>query len=87
MSLEENRRDLVRHAEDFRRRVGFTYSVLAGDEVVGCVYIYPTDQPGHAEVQSWVTAARAELDKPVHDAVAAWLRDSWPFAGVSYAPR
>jgi hypothetical protein len=45
MSLEENLRDLRAHAEDFRRRVGFTYTVLDDEDVVvGCVYIYPRGQ-------------------------------------------
>jgi hypothetical protein len=44
MTLEENRRDLERHADDFAARRGFTYTVLdpATREVIGCVYIYPT---------------------------------------------
>jgi hypothetical protein len=41
MTLEENRRDLERHARDFADRVGFTYTVLdpASRAVIGCVYI------------------------------------------------
>jgi hypothetical protein len=39
MSLEENLRDL-RRPDDFGRRVGFTYTVLDDEVVVGCVYIY-----------------------------------------------
>ena len=43
MSLDENRADLQRHADDFRNRTGFTYTVLdpLGRDVIGCVYIYP----------------------------------------------
>ena len=89
MTLEENRGDLERHARDFAGRTGFTYTVLASDgsRVVGCVYIYPSDTPGTAVVQSWVRADRAELDVPLHDAVSAWLADAWPFTAVSYDPR
>jgi hypothetical protein len=89
MPLEQNLADLRRHANDFANRTGFTYTVLAGaeDRVVGCVYIYPSDTPGTATVQSWVRADRAELDVAVHDAVSAWLADAWPFTAVSYAPR
>ena len=47
MSLERNLEDLVRHARDFETRRGFTYSILDGDAVIGCVYIYPTDRDGH----------------------------------------
>src|SRR5205807_2303778 len=50
MTLEENRTDLERHATDFRERRGFTYTVLdpdAGDDVIGCVYIYPSREGTH----------------------------------------
>ena len=41
MSLEDNLRDLERHAQDFAGRRGFTYTVLSAGsgEVIGCVYI------------------------------------------------
>jgi hypothetical protein len=89
MTLAENLGDLQRHAADFAARSGFTYTVLAGDsgEIVGCVYIYRlADAPG-AQVRSWVSADRAELDVPLHDAVSAWLREAWPFTAIRYAPR
>jgi hypothetical protein len=43
MPLDRNLADLRRHADDFVRRVGFTYSVIQApaDDVIGCVYIYP----------------------------------------------
>ena len=90
MPLEENLADLRRHADDFTRRVGFTYTVLEvpGGRVIGCVYIYPSRvAQGVTDVRSWVRADRADLDVPLHDAVAAWLDDDWPFTEVSYASR
>lgn len=88
MSLEANLSDLVSHAEDFERRSGFTYSILDGDEVIGCVYIYPARDNGHdAVVRSWVTATRAEMDVVAWRAIADWLATSWPFSKVQYAPR
>jgi hypothetical protein len=90
MTLAENLGDLERHAEDFAARSGFTYTVLAddGDEIVGCVYIYPpADGQDGTDVRSWVRADRADLDVPLHDAVSAWLREAWPFATIAYAPR
>ncbi len=88
MSLEENLKDLEMHAEHFHERRGFTYSVLDRDDVIGCVYIYPAKRPGYdAEVTSWVTASRAEMDAAVHEAVAAWLSDAWPFTRPLYEPR
>lgn len=90
MTPEQNLADLRRHAEDFAQRSGFTYTVLAAGtgRVVGCVYIYPSDEgEGTADVRSWVRADRAELDVVLHDAVSAWLAAAWPFAAVRYAPR
>jgi hypothetical protein len=89
MSLAENLRDLQRHAGDFERRAGFTYTVLDDEgRVIGCVYIYPWgSETGVAEVQSWVSASRAELDLPLHDAVSEWLAAEWPFTNVRYHPR
>jgi hypothetical protein len=89
MTLEDNLRDLRRHADDFERRVGFTYTVLDDDDVVvGCVYIYPSPtDPDITEVRSWVTAGRAELDSVLHETVDGWLAADWPFASVRYRNR
>jgi hypothetical protein len=100
MTIEENRGDLEQHAEDFAGRTGFTYTVLApgpgGAEgtVIGCVYIYPSEEPGvdapgsDALVRSWVRATDAELDPVLYRAVSDWLRtDAWPFERVTYAER
>ena len=89
-SLADNLRDLQRHADDFERRRGFTYTVLdPGDgDVIGCVYIYPDKEEQHdASVHSWVRASRAELDVPLWRAVSDWLADDWPFERVAYAER
>lgn len=85
MSLEENLGDLTRHADDFVRRQGFTFTVLdpADDDVIGCVYLYPAKaDEWDVTVLSWVRADHAELDGPVADAVAAWLATDWPWERV-----
>jgi hypothetical protein len=89
MTLEENRADLQRHADDFENRSGFTYTVLEpGGDVVGCVYIYPASAGPHdAHVLPWVRASRAELDAPLWQAVSDWLAAEWPFENVDFAPR
>ena len=90
MTLEENRRDLVRHADDFAARTGFTYTILeaATGTVIGCVYIYPSDLSGmDARVRSWVRAADADLDAILYRAVREWLATNWPFEHVDYAER
>ncbi len=82
MTLERNLADLRRHADDFARRAGFTFTVLDPDDgdVIGCVYIYPTTaDDADVTVQSWVRADRAHLDGPLADAVAQWLAADWPW--------
>jgi hypothetical protein len=90
MTLDDNRVDLQRHADDFRNRKGFTYTVLdpASRDVIGCVYIYPLPNgDDDARALSWVRASRAELDTPLWSAVNDWLASDWPFGSVEYAPR
>jgi hypothetical protein len=90
MTLERNARDLQAHEDDFAHRRGFTYSVLSepGDEVIGCVYIYPSAKSEvDADVRSWVRATRAGLDAPLYATVYEWLQAEWPFDTFDYAPR
>ena len=89
MTLDQNLADLIRHDKDFQTRRGFTYTVLdPDDDVVGCVYIYPlAADPSAANVSSWVTEARADLDAPLHHAVSEWLERDWPFPRVEYGAR
>ena len=90
MTPDENRADLERHANDFRNRTGFTYTVLDPEtrDVIGCLYIYPLRDGGEdARALSWVRASHAELDAPLWRAVSDWLASDWPFASVEYAAR
>jgi len=89
MTLDQNLADLIRHDKDFQTRRGFTYTVLdPDDDVVGCVYIYPlAGDPSAANVSSWVTEARADLDAPLYHAVSEWLERDWPFPRVEYGAR
>ena len=89
MTLDQNLADLIRHDKDFQARRGFTYTVLdPDDDIVGCVYIYPlAGDPTAANVSSWVTEARADLDTPLYTAVSEWLERDWPFPRVEYGAR
>jgi hypothetical protein len=90
MTPDENCADLQRHAEDFRNRTGFTYTVLdpGSRDVIGCVYIYPLpDSDADASARSWVRASHARLDSPLWHAVSEWLASDWPFGSIDYAPR
>ena len=89
MTPDQNLADLIRHDKDFQARRGFTYTVLdPDDDIVGCVYIYPlAGDPTAANVSSWVTEARADLDTPLYIAVSEWLERDWPFPRVEYGAR
>jgi hypothetical protein len=85
MTLEENLSDLRRHADDFAQCAGFTFTVLdpADNDVVGCVYLYPTtSEEWDVTVQSWVRADRSELDVPLADTLMGWLARDWPWQRV-----
>lgn len=90
MTLERNLADLRRHADDFAQGKGFTFTVLdpADDDVIGCVYIYPSrSEQWDVAVQSWVRADRAHLDVLLADAVARWLAADWPWDRVDRCGR
>src|SRR4051812_5303205 len=90
MTRDENRADLQRHADDFRNRKGFTYTVLdpGGRHVIGCVYIYPLRDSNYAaKVLSWVRKSHEHLDTPLWRAVTEWLESDWPFSSAEYARR
>ena len=89
MTIDDNRRDLERHAKDFAARTGFTYTALdpASRAVIGCVYIYPDKKGGRdAAVSSWFRATHAQLDSSLRELVSRWLTEAWPFERVAYAP-
>ncbi|ASJ73225.1 hypothetical protein [Granulosicoccus antarcticus] len=64
------------------------FSVLDGDEIVGAVYVYPSQEEGYdARVKSWVIASRAQLDKILWESMSTWLIEAWPFDCVHYERR
>lgn len=89
MSPAENLSDLERHARDFTDRKGFTYTVLdRTEDVVGCVYIYPSRDDAHdARIQSWLRASNAADEDAFRRGVADWLTSAaWPFERPLYEP-
>ena len=89
-TLERNLADLERQAADFAARTGFTFTVLdpSDNDVIGCVYLYPSpSEQWDVTVQSWVRADRAGLDVPLADAVARWLGTDWPWQRVDRCGR
>ena len=79
MTSDQNLADLEQHRREFVAGEAFAYSVLDGDDVIGCVYIDP-DGSGAADamVRSWVRASRAERDLDLAVEIDQWLREAWP---------
>lgn len=91
-TLQENRQDLKRHQAEFERREAFAYTVVSLDEaaVLGCIYIYPSQQEGaEADVYLWVRDSEYEkgLDGILFQAIQTWLQNRWPFQRVRYPGR
>jgi hypothetical protein len=86
-SAEANLADLVRHDDEFERRVAFAYTVLAPDtdDVIGCLYVNPGPRAGSVDVRSWVRADVADLDIVLRHTVRQWLAEAWPFDEVVYS--
>ena len=89
-TVAENLVDLGWHQKEFELRRSFAYTVVAPDEseVLGCVYLYPSESHD-VRVKLWVTAgAYADgLDAILEAAVREWVASSWPFERVTFAER
>jgi RimJ/RimL family protein N-acetyltransferase len=83
MTVEQDRVDLVRHADEMTRNESFNYAIFDADEtaLLGCVYIDPPEADGtDAEVSWWVVDAQVgtPLEAAILPAVTAWLDTDWP---------
>src|SRR4051794_18555250 len=82
--------DLGWHQKEFELRRSFAYTVLAPDEsqVVGCVYVDPSETHD-ARVWMWVRRSAWEdgLDPLLDAAVRDWIARDWPFGSVDWAKR
>ena len=89
-TVAHNLVDLGWHQKEFELRRSFAYTVVAPDEsqVLGCVYLYPSETHD-AHVRLWVrrTAFEAGLDPLLEHAVRDWVATSWPFARVTFGER
>ena len=79
MTLNENLADLGWHEVEFSLRHSFAYTVLSPQnkkEVIGCCYIYPSDNPDF-EVQAyyWIRQdlLSGGLEKELGDNFKIWL--------------
>ncbi len=92
LTYEQDLADLVWHQHEFEIRSSFTYTVMNLDESVclGCVYIFPSKDPGfEAEISMWVRDSEFKkgLDAVLFMAVKNWISEKWPFEHVQYPGR
>jgi RimJ/RimL family protein N-acetyltransferase len=91
MTREEDEEDLQHHEDEIQAHESFNYALFDDQEteLLGCIYIDPTDLPGSdAEISWWVrdeyvgTAVEAELDA----LVPRWIAEDWPFVRPRFGP-
>jgi hypothetical protein len=89
-TVAENLVDLGWHQKEFELRRSFAYTVVAPDEsqVLGCVYITPSDTHD-ARVRMWLRRSAWEdgLDPLLETALREWLLRKWPFQKLDWADR
>jgi RimJ/RimL family protein N-acetyltransferase len=92
MTADQDREDLQHHADEMERHESFNYALFDQQEteLIGCVYIDPTDKAGgDADISWWVrdeyvgSAVEAVLDQFVPE----WIASSWPFSAPRYVGR
>lgn len=92
LTLEQNTIELGWHQAEFQQRTSFAYTVVALDdsEVLGCLYFYPTGNPGYdVEISMWVRQSRVAegLDDHLFETVRHWVANVWPFTAPAYPGR
>ena len=92
LSYEQDLIDLGWHQKEFQRKTSFAYTVMNLDETecLGCMYIYPSDNPNFdAIVIMWVRQSEVAngLDEILFSSVKKWIQDKWPFKKVAYPGR
>jgi hypothetical protein len=89
-TIAQNLVDLGWHQKEFELRRSFAYTVVAPDEaeVLGCVYLDPSETHD-VRVWLWVrqTAWDDGLDPVLEAAVREWVATRWPFERVTFGKR
>jgi hypothetical protein len=89
-TIELNLVDLGWHQKEFELRRSFAYTVVAPDEseVLGCVYLYPSETHD-AQIKLWVRQSAWDdgLDPVLEATVRDWIASRWPFERVTFAER
>ena len=93
MTINENLAYLGWHEVEYSLRHSFAYTVLSPknrEEVIGCCYIYPSDNPDF-EVQAyyWIRQdlLSSGLEIELGNTFKIWLEKTWPFKKIEFPRR
>jgi hypothetical protein len=92
LSFEQDLIDLGWHQKEFQKKSSFAFTVMTLDEAecLGCMYIYPSDNPSYdAIIMMWVRQSEVAngLDEILFSIVKKWIQEKWPFNKVAYPGR
>ena len=92
LTIMQNLIDLAWHHKEFQNRTSFAFTVIRPDEseIIGCLYIYPTDKKAHdAKIEFWCRddSGITDLDDRLNDLIRGWISSSWPFQNPAYPGR
>ena len=90
MTLEENKKSLKVHKQEFETREAFAYSVFTNskEKCLGSVYIDPSQSQNYdCEVYLWVRDDSITLDQALYQTVLSWLQNEWPFSKIAFPGR
>jgi hypothetical protein len=92
MSAEQDRADLARHAAEMQTHESFNYALFDAEEteLLGCVYLDPSEKPGaDAEVSWWVVdrLVGGEIEQALDEFVPTWIERYWPLQRPRYVGR
>jgi hypothetical protein len=92
MTAEEDRKDLQRHWDEMQSNESFNYALLddAETELIGCVYIDPTDKAGgDADISWWVRDeyVDSDVEAALDELVPRWIAEDWPLRAPRYVGR
>ena len=92
LSFEQDLIDLGWHQKEFQKKSSFAFTVMSLDETecLGCLYIYPSDNPNYdVIIIMWVRQSEIPngLDKILFSNVKKWIQEKWPFKKVAYPGR
>lgn len=88
LTFEQDLIDLGWHQKEFQKRTSFAYTMVNLDETecLGCLYIYPSNNPDYdAIIIMWVRQSEVAngLDEILSSSVKKWVKDTWPFKRVA----